>query len=196
MYLKCILDLHEFGFVGTNTLIKGVSAVISTAALLATKIGIPVGTIYNFAIVGSDIECYISNNYTLTNVWEFNNDDGITAYYDYDGKVTELETQAFYNPYSSGFTVAHFPGVTKLTGTGHFDSNFGSAPDNALLTLYIPNCIQLGASVLDNTIFRQNGANVHVTCDFSLQTVNGGNPDGDLQYVTTAGGTITYIGAP
>lgn len=69
-----------------NTIIGGVAGTISTKSALATKLGISESIITRFEIVGSDVHCNISSNYTLPNNC-FDHDATITSYIDYDGKM-------------------------------------------------------------------------------------------------------------
>jgi hypothetical protein len=51
----------------------------------------------------------------------------------------------------------------------------------------------LGASVLDNNVFATiTGNNITLTVPSALMTCNGGNPDGDIQYLQ-ANNTVTII---
>ena len=48
----------------------------------------------------------------------------------------------------------------------------------------LPNIINLGGSVGDNDVFNGiSGNNINLTIPSSLMTCNGGNPDGDIQYL-------------
>jgi len=77
-----------------NTYIGGVSATIGTASSLATKLGISVGNISNFSIVGSDIKCLITGSYGIP-LNAFNANTAITYYKDNDGLVTSLGSSSF-----------------------------------------------------------------------------------------------------
>lgn len=56
----------------------------------------------------------------------------------------------------------------------------------------IPKLAQLGDSVGDNLNFRMNGYNFTLTIPAALMTCNGGNPDGDIQYLQ-ANNTVTIV---
>ena len=77
-----------------NTYIGGVSATISTDALLATKLGISVARIENFTIDGSDIKCKITGSYYIPDS-AFKSNKSITKYIDYDGLVTSIIKEGF-----------------------------------------------------------------------------------------------------
>lgn len=88
-----------------NTIIGGVGSVITTKSALATKLGISESIIQGFKIVGSDIHCKITSNYSI-GVNTFNSDVNITSYLDFDGKCINVGQAAF-----SGSTIidAVFP---------------------------------------------------------------------------------------
>ena len=59
---------------------------------------------------------------------------------------------------------------------------------------YTPKLTTLGGSVGDNQNFFNIKLNCEITVDGSLETNNGGNPDGDLEYAeTTRSATIVYV---
>jgi len=59
--------------------------------------------------------------------------------------------------------------------------------------LYIPNCINMGDTVgLTNVFVGITGQAITLTIPAALMTCNGGNPDGDIQYLQ-ANNTITII---
>jgi hypothetical protein len=63
----------------------------------------------------------------------------------------------------------------------------------ALTTISFPSCTSLGSSVGDNNVFLNiNGNIITLTVRSALLTNNGGNPDGDIQYLQ-ANNTVTII---
>lgn len=61
-----------------------------------------------------------------------------------------------------------------------------------LKSLYMPKCINLGGSVLNNNVFNLTVIRT-LTIPSSLMTCNGGNPDGDLQELITYSGIALTI---
>ena len=62
-----------------------------------------------------------------------------------------------------------------------------------LIDLYLPSCTDMGTSVGDNAIFNFiTGDTITLTIPSALMTCNGGNPDGDIQYLV-ANNTVTIV---
>jgi hypothetical protein len=60
-------------------------------------------------------------------------------------------------------------------------------------TINLPSCTDLGATVGDNNVFNQIlGNTITLTVPSALTTCNGGNPDGDIQYLQ-ANNTVTIV---
>jgi len=78
-----------------NTYIGGVSGTISTASALATKLGISVGRISNFTIVGSDIKCKITGGSYVMSLSVFFEDTSLTYYRDIDNLVSTITYHNF-----------------------------------------------------------------------------------------------------
>jgi len=188
---------------GTNTEIGGVAATISTPALLATKLGISVGNISNFTIVGSDIKCKITGSYVM-NAWS--NNTAITYFRDTDNLVTntplfdnctalsgllEFKTPTTntvsYLVTNSNVDIVSYPNVTSFY-TQSFFENTTKKRD-----YYIPRCTTIGATSGDNSVFFGINSGSVIYVDPSLATNNGGNPDGDLQYAIGRGAMVKYV---
>jgi len=191
-----------------NTYIGGISSSVSSATLLASKLGISVGAISNFAIVGSDIKCKITGSYVIPN-GAFLANTAITSYIDTDGLVTDIGVEAFKDV--TLLKEIDFKGIISLTGTAVFrtssinkvslencttlgNSSFSSSGNIKLI--YIPRCTSLGSSVGDNLVFNVvtnewNASTVYVP--IALQTVNSGSPDGDLTFFISKNGTVRYV---
>ena len=188
-----------------NTFIGGVSATISTASALATKLGISVGAISNFTIDGSDIKCKITGSYA--NTFGFY-DNELTYYDDKDGLCTSAgyirgcPNLYYWNTlnvtsFSSGYfgrecpllKEAIFPNIINIYNSQFYESNCD--------LFYIPRATTLGSTVGDNQVF--NGIffldNVPKTiyCHPSLATNNAGAPDGDIAYAISQGATVRYV---
>lgn len=193
-----------------RTYIGGVSATISTPALLATRLGISTSRISNFTIIGSDIQCRIIGSYNLQG-FDFN---GVpcTYYKDPDYLVTSLGYWAFYNTYNfNGYDVdfqnclsIDTRGLSRVNANRFLLKNVTNVADFAFANsevanvFYIPNCTSLGTSVLSNNVFVTNSGGSFTTNPVfyvhpSLATNNGGSPDGDIAYVLTKGGTVRYV---
>ncbi len=175
-----------------NTFIGGVASVISTSVILAAKLGIASNKITNFKIVGSDIECRITGNYSI---YYFTSNPPsvrliITYYRDLDGLVTSIAEQAFYN---TVIREVYTPNATSI-GMQAFDQNLPDNPNkNELKILYVPRVTTIGDTVLNNIVFRSGnlgGGKIYVHP--SLQTINAGGVEGDLAYLAT-GNTIRYV---
>lgn len=81
----------------------------------------------------------------------------------------------------------YFPLLTSIAGTYTFENS------TSIELIYMPLCDTLGSSTGDNNIFSGCNSGLVVVVDPSLETANGGSPDGDLVYVTgTLGGTVIY----
>lgn len=119
--------------------------------------------------------------------------------------LTELYLPELVNTSSAGcngciaLPSASFPKVTSI-GTSFFNNcvllqsvslplclSIGSFAMNncdALNTVYIPLCANLGGTVEDDSVFdNANERYITITIPASLMTNNGGNPDGDIQYL-------------
>jgi len=191
-----------------NTYIGGVSATISSASALSTKLGISVGAISNFTIVGSDIKCKITGSYSNLNGFAFNQTP-CTYYRDTDYLVTSVFGNCFYftniagsvdfqnaTSVSNGFeatpllTEILLKNATSVGNSGFAQSTNGT---RTLKTCYIPNVTSLGTTAGDNSVFTGNCAGLKVYANPSLATNNAGAPDGDLAYVTANSGSVVYV---
>lgn len=170
---------------GTNTEIGGVASTISTAALLATKLGISVGAISNFTIVGSDIKCKITGSYAIP-ANAFSNNSNITYYNDIDGLVSSLGFLCFYK--SKNLIYVHFKNTTNI-GYQCFD---GDGFIMALETVYTPLCNVLGNTTGYNTVFR-GCYKTRFYCSTTLSTNNSGLPDGDISSTTSQNIITNYV---
>lgn len=175
-----------------NTFIGGVSATINTPAIVAAKLGISVGRIKSFKIVGSNIEFAITGGtYTIpTNA--FNGITSLTYYNDVDGLVTTVNPGTFVGCTSA--TYYTFPNLTTINsgtsiGTGAFQNN------TLLSTLTAPKL----ATIIGNYTFSCLGPTAtNITAlNFPLLTGSLGistfGNQGKL--ITFTHGNITSIGA-
>lgn len=204
------VQFYEFGKSRndiTNTFIGGVSSTIGTAQLLATKLAINASRITAFSVLGTDIKCKITGVYVIPNSCFINN-TLIKNYYDNDNLITSIGSSSFSG--AANFEDYKFNGVTSLNGTFCFSStnlqiinlpNCISISNFALngfkvfdAVIYIPKVTTLGTSAANNSVFDPSiFAGTTVYASPNLATNNGGNPDGDLAYVTANGGVVRYV---
>lgn len=99
-----------------NTIIGGVGSVITTKSALATKLGISESIIRGFEVVGNDVHCRITSDYSI-GINTFNSDGNITSYLDFDGKCIEVGQTAF-----SGSTIIDAVFPNAVLGNSAFGS--------------------------------------------------------------------------
>jgi hypothetical protein len=79
------------------------------------------------------------------------------------------------------------PSVVNISSVGAFSDCWDAE------IIYLPSCIALGTSVLDNTNFQNIiGKTITLTVPAALMTCNAGAPDGDIAYLQ-ANNTVTVI---
>lgn len=169
-----------------NTFIGGVSSTINTTSQLATKLGISVSNISSFSIIGSDVKCNITGNYSIP-VNAFNSDLNITYYNDADGLVTSLSNGSFYR--AVNLVYCYFKNAVSV-GNQSFD---GDGQTMIIKTIYTPSATSYGSSVSNNTVFRDNYPGLRVYVNPILATANSGSPDGDLALIISNGGYVRYV---
>lgn len=200
-----------------NTYIGGVSATITTAALLAAKFKTyPANTAYdvanitNFTIVGDEIRCFINAVY-INNLFDSTTSLGCTYYKDNDGWIRNVGTvrnysvlHTYYHPNALSsyanygrncplLTLASFPNITSVP-----DSSFYGFMENKKqktpCIIYIPLATTL-VTPSTGGIFQGDGTNSFTTiyCHPSLATNNGGAPDNDIALAISVGATIRYV---
>jgi hypothetical protein len=167
-----------------NTFIGGVASTISTPALLATKLGIDVSRITNFSIVGSDIQCRITGSYDMPfSCWY--NDSFITYFKDNDGLVSKLNGQSFST--NSNLEFLSFPNcITAIGGSSSW--LFYTSPK--VKHVYMPRCSNFGGTTGNDSCTFGIPIDAKIYLPISLQTNNGGLPDGDMAILGTK---ITYV---
>lgn len=187
-----------------NTFIGGMATILSTPALLATKLGINEQRVKIFEVRGNDIRCCIVGSYVLP--FDCFYYFSPTYFYDNSGNITnDLGGMRGIN--SDSF-VGYFPGIINQTSTAVFQDGFKkktiimpnctSLPDNyagngsgQLVTLVIPKCTSIGSSKLRNNVLIY--PNYKVFVPISEQTSNAGAPDGDLAWLIANGGTVVWV---
>jgi len=204
--------MNKSALVTYNTYIGGVSATISTASALATKLAISVGRITNFTIVGSDIKCKITGSYAIpANAFQ-SGATPCTYYTDSDYLVTSIGDYSFYYTTDGGVnfgnidfrnvTTVGYQGLSSTKSLNISLLNCTSVSDRAFWhftgvlnkdNIYIPNCTSLGSTSGNNEVFTGIVTDSIIYCHPSLATNNGGSPDGDIAYAISQGVIIRYV---
>lgn len=195
-----------------NLFIGGLSATITSAADLASYLSCSESDISNFAIIGADLEAYISVPYTV-NADAFEN-LGITYFKDTENctatgadafkntgtktikrfsglNIETLGGTAFYtNNNYSGLKIVHLPNCTEVT--------YGSAPsfpyDCRITRLYLPLATTWGTTVGNNNLFGYNAKYTNLYAEPTMETINGGGVEGDIAFLDSkTGSTVTYV---
>ena len=185
-----------------NTFIGGVST-ITTAAQLATSLGIVEDRVSNFEIKDGYIKAIVSENYNLPYYFKVN--EGLTFFDDKDGLIQDFGSWRDQNNYTierlrfpNGNSVSSRPfrqvyNLKELIfdyTTSFLGSIFDSVAANFL---YIGKATTLGSNVGLTNIFNSINPNCKVYVNPFLATNNGGNPDGDIAYLITNGNTVVYV---
>lgn len=98
--------------------------------------------------------------------------------------VTAVATICFKN--CTSLVDADFPALITV-GTNCFENC------TSLITINLPICAALGITIGDDSVFLGiTGKTITLTVPAALMTCNGGNPDGDIQYLV-ANNTVTII---
>lgn len=176
-----------------NTYIGGIGAVYNTVSLLAAKLAINVNSIKDFTVTNGNISCSIINNYNIPQSCFQGTgtaSSSPTYYYDIDGKVTAINTSAFYS--SRNTSRYYFPGATSIGANCFYNENYGLPNINYQ---YFPKVTTLGSNITTNEAMWANGRGlVKLFINDYLRTVNNGNPDQDLILGASAHGVnITYL---
>jgi len=190
IYYKTLMQGGSVVIPTYNTYVGGVSASITSASILASTIGISVGNISNFTIVGSDIKCLITGSYALVNS-AFLSNTSITYFNDAAGLVTSFSASSGQSKTFDGATSllwVYFPNVLTISGL----YAFRGAGYNATL-IYIPRCTTLGTSVVgfQETFYTMYNCSIYI--DPSMATINSGGVEGDLAWAITQGTKVKYV---
>lgn len=209
-------DFAKKSATGYNTYIGGVSATITTAALLAAKFktypantAFDVADITNFTIVGDEIRCFIAVPYN-NNLFDTTTSLTCTYYKDLDGWIRNAGSPRGY----AVLHTYHCPGAISganygrncplldlaylPTTTSIPDSMFYGFMENkkqkTKAIIYIPLATTL-VTPSTGWIFSGGAVNANTTiyCHPSLATNNGGAPDNDIATAIAAGATIRYV---
>ncbi len=103
--------------------------------------------------------------------------------------LTTAASSAFLN--CQALTSIDLPALTTV-GNNCFRLDVWATP-SSLTTINLPSCTNLGETVGENTVFyNTSGKTITLTVPAALMTNNGGNPDGDIQYLQ-ANNTVTIV---
>jgi len=178
-----------------NTYIGGISASVSSAALLASKLGISVGAISNFTIVGADIKCKITGSYSMPgNCWASNS--AITYFRDFDGLVTSISVGGIDD---NGQCIEwYFPNCLSIAKTVENYSFHNNHTQGVIL--YTPRCTDWGGTQgTDGGMFLNIGNALDakgftIYAPIAMQTSNSGGVEGDLAAAIVGGyNTLKYV---
>jgi hypothetical protein len=98
--------------------------------------------------------------------------------------VTNLADYCFYG--CSALTTVNLPAATYI---GYFCFGYSTS----LTTIDLPSCTDLGGTPGDDSVFYAiSGNTITLTVPSALMTIDGGNPDGDIQYLQ-ANNTVTIV---
>ena len=176
-----------------NTFIGGVSATINTPALLAAKLGnylnsaaFSESAIYNFTIVGADIECYIGVYFTTQPIFDSN-----CTYFKHN------DLYYIYIQYNSFINNNNFKYLEAKNAIKSSSSVFGGNNQGSVKIAYLPNVIDYGNSVIDDGVFKYLGQPLYslmtIYAHPSMATINSGGVEGDLAYAISRGCDVRYV---
>jgi hypothetical protein len=189
-----------------NTYIGGGYINYPTKQDIATAIGILDTEISDFTRDGNDIKFNVDDTYNIDSS-AFNGDRDIISYLDHDGLVRIVGSSAFFG--CRGLEEVKFLKATSA-GTSTFRATHlrkFSAPellsvgsfcfrDNYVLSnVNIPSVTgSIGDTASFNNVFTSCKPGLSLITSVEMSIVNGGNPDGDIDYVLdTLNGSVTYV---
>lgn len=164
------------------------------------------GAFTSVVVDGDTVKLYGGENITIKEYLFFENMN-IVSIHDYALCINEIKYVAFYScsnmvsvklnavltmPDSSVFTDCDLLEMIELINLTFInEANFTGLESISIIKLN--SCTSLGPSVLDNSIFLSTtGQTITLTIPSALMTCNGGNPDGDIQYLQ-ANNTVTIV---
>lgn len=130
-----------------NTVVGGIGASYTTKSAFANFIGVAESNISYYQVVGNDVRCKINISYKIP-ASSFKSNQEITSYYDYDGKVTNIDGRntvdsAFIN---STVREVYFPNITSL-------GNFSFRESKIEKVFVTDNLISIGESSFYGTSY-------------------------------------------
>ncbi|WDF64512.1 leucine-rich repeat protein [Flavobacterium sp. KACC 22763] len=207
--LKAV-NINYIGYIDNtsfNTEIGNYTGGFINKGQLANFLGFGSGGLVNYYIDGSHTKFKALTNYSISSS-RFNSNSSITHYYDLDGFVSSVGSNAFYmatNFKNLKVKNAHTLNSYCLRSTGFIgdNSDFSSVTTAglevftacaAVTNINFPSMTNLGGSVVNNGVFNSIKTGTIITVPIALQTANGGTPDGDLVYASgTRAAVILYI---
>lgn len=186
-----------------NTVIVGTEGFIPTVESLAERLSITVNDIGFFEIVGKEVQAAINADYHILDAGFYLNTD-IEKYFDYGNRCKGLNSASFRG--ASNLTEFQFDAVEYLGQNAFYDTNcekyiFPNATICNIAGVFfactsakiiaLPKVLNLGSNVSYDTIFL-DVANAYIIANTSMQTINNGSPEGDLQYAESLGNKIIY----
>ncbi len=166
-----------------NTFIGGVGSSITSAAQLASTLGISTSIIAGFRVLDNEVQALITQSYSM-NGYTFRDNDDITYFYDNDGLVTFIGSQTFRR--AGALTEVVLPNCVEIESY-----QFENSPNLTLID--IPNCTIFGNSPADhNTIISQGlNANLVINAHIFNMTSNDGRPEASLVHFNYL---VNYVG--
>lgn len=183
--LNSNLELAIFG----NVTSLGVSAFNSCSKLLYFNTSY-INIIRNSAFKGCALLNNIVNLNSATSI-ENNAFDGCTSLTGTisANSVTWINYQAFLN--CSNVVTYNFPELLTLGSGGSLTQTFRN---NSSLEIFLAPKLSSMATTGNDNIFNNIKLGATITVKSNLATINGGSPDGDLQYaISSRGATVIYI---
>lgn len=185
-----------------NTYIGGIGGVVNTPALLAAKLkkhpsgaDFNVADIRKFKVVGSNIECSITTDYSLADM-AFQNTEQTssspTYYYDNGSKCKSLGSSTFYG--SRNTSAHYFPAVQSIGAGAFYHANYSNV-EVADKIIYLPNCTNIGnPNVASNLMFGFTSITQKMYANTFLQTNNAGGVDATIQDgITNRGLQVVWV---
>ena len=199
------MDICNEGGLLYNTRIDGEGYNTTTKEDLETLLGLSSGDVSYFELSGQDIFCKIDVPYSLPfDCFRINAD--VKTYYDYEDLCGSLGDNCFRS--ATSFNDFRLRGTTFLGTYAIFDtaitkailpsvtstSNLCLGNNSGLNQVHLPLLNMVGTSPLNNNCFLSIRDGVSLTIGDGARTNNGGNPDGDVQYVIDdLNGSVTYV---
>lgn len=171
-----------------NTFIGRAGEVLTDKSVLADKYnGISVQNIKNFHIDSNmNVSCHINKNYSIKRD-AFRNTaiNGITYYIDIDGRCVDLDDFNAFRGCNDFVCI-----LPKAQGTGAANT----FAQGSYRLISIPAQVPIGRSVEGDSSFLQSSFTGNVFVNHQNETINNGNPDGDITQESNVQPWIIYGG--
>lgn len=187
-----------------NTVIGGLGRSVTTKTDLATLLGVSETIIDEFELDGVNIGCNFNSTYNIPDNC-FNANLDIESYHDYSNYVDEIGFQAFRS--ATGLNDFTLEGASEAGTFAFYQTTIRRAvlPNAKIFNNVFQGCVLLeyadirssdpiGTTASTNNVFTACRDGMELIANITTATNNGGNPDGDVDYVTTTlNGTVTYV---